>query len=277
MPKSILIGIDGTASSGRAVQLGVQWAQQADALLVGLVVVDEASLRRAEPVPLGASSYKQERDNRLVTMARREVERYLEHFALRCAEARVACKLLEDDGSPAERIALEAQRYDLIMIGQRLRFQFESDHEELAALRNIVKNSPRPVVVVPEHAWRGQSIVVAHDGSLQAARALQAYLAVDLPPAGEVHVVSVHENQVEAARRGDRGVEFLRSHNLSARLHAIGSLASPAELLLEQVKALNAEMVVMGAYGESQWKEFMFGSATQAMLKECPVPLFLYH
>ena len=39
MAKSILIGLDGTASSARAVQLGVQWAQQSDSLLVGLVGV----------------------------------------------------------------------------------------------------------------------------------------------------------------------------------------------------------------------------------------------
>ena len=52
MAKSFLIGLDGTTSSARAVQLGVQWAQQCDALLVGLVVVDEASLKAVESVPL---------------------------------------------------------------------------------------------------------------------------------------------------------------------------------------------------------------------------------
>ena len=39
--------------------------------------------------------------------ARREVEQYLEQFALQCAEAGVAAKLLEDVGLPADEIVLE--------------------------------------------------------------------------------------------------------------------------------------------------------------------------
>ena len=277
MAKSFLIGLDGTASSARAVQLGVQWAQQCDALLVGMVVVDEASLRAVESVPLGTSSYKHHRDDCVVAKTRHEVEQYLEHFALKCADARVACKLLEDTGSPQDEITREAQRYDLIMLGHRLQFQFASDYEEHHSLRLMLQNSPRPVVVVPDEPCQGRNVIVAYDGSSQAARALQAFLAADLPGFEEIHVVSSAGDKVEAARRGDRAVEFLRLHDRDAQLHAIGSTAAPASILAEQAVALHAGLIVMGAYGQSILKELVLGSTTRTLLKSSPVPLFLFH
>ncbi len=277
MAKSILIGLDGTTSSARAVQLGVQWAHQCDALLVGLVVVDEAHLRAPEAVPLGAGSYKHHRDDSVVTRARCEVEQYLEHFALKCADARVACKLLEDTGLPQDEIVREAQRYDMIMLGHRFRFQFATDYEEYHSLRIVLQTSPRPVVVVPDEPSQGKNIIVAYDGSSHAARTLQAFLTADLPGFEQIHIICVGGDRLEAGRRGDRAVEFLRSHDRAAQLHAIESTAAPATVLMSQAEALNAGLIVMGAYGQSILKELTFGSTTRTLLKGSPVPLFLFH
>ena len=173
------------------------------------------------------------------------MEQYLEHFALKCADARVACKLLEDTGTPRDQIAREAQRYDLVMLGHRLQFQFGSDFEEHNALRMVLQSSPRPVVIVPDEPTQAKNVIVAYDGSTQAARSLQAFLAADLPGYEAIHVVSVGGDRVEAARHGDRAVEFLRLHDRSAQLHAIGSTAAPASILAEQAAALDAGLIVM--------------------------------
>ena len=41
MIKSILIGLDGSPFSHAAVKLGMCWAKQLDAMLVGISIVDE--------------------------------------------------------------------------------------------------------------------------------------------------------------------------------------------------------------------------------------------
>ena len=66
MPRSILLGLDGTEQSTGAVELGLRWARRYDSLLVGIGVIDEPSIRSAEPVPLGASYFKEHRDQRLL-------------------------------------------------------------------------------------------------------------------------------------------------------------------------------------------------------------------
>ncbi|MCI0461227.1 MAG: universal stress protein [Gemmataceae bacterium] len=277
MLKTILIGLDGSAYSDSAVELGMRWARRFDALLVGLGVIDEPTIRRAEPVPLGAAIFKHLRDEELAARARRRVEQFLERFALRCLEAGVAAKLLEEVGLPHEQILLEAQRYDLILLGQQTYFHFATQESPCATLQKLLKCSPRPVVTVPGRLSDGRSVVIAYDGSLPAARALQAFEASGLGAEQGVHVVSVDRDRAEASRRAERAAEFLRFHGLTAHVHALDDSAGVAESILERARALDAGLLVLGAYGQPTLREFFLGSVTRSLVRESTIPLFLYH
>ena len=277
MPRSILVGLDGSAYGNAAVELGIEWAKQFNLMVVGLGIIDEPSIMQPEPVSLGGTAFKKDRSEAMLAEARHKVETLLEAFALRCADAGVASKLLEDVGAPADQIMLEAQRYDLIMLGRQTYFRFETQLSPDDTLREVVKNSPRPVIAVPDVYRRGKSVVVAYDGSLQAARTLQAYCGLGLGAFQPLHIVSVHTDHLQAARCADRAVDYLSHHNLRAQPHAIASSEAPAQVVLKQLDALNASMLVMGAYGEPTLKEFIFGSMTRTILKEASTPVFLYH
>lgn len=277
MLKSLLVGLDASPWSRTAVDLALRWAGPLDAMVVGLGVIDTASMA-GEAVPLGASYYKERQDAARLQRSRREVEQLLEQLTLRCSEAGVSCKLLEDEGDPSQQILLEAQRYDLLVLGQRLHFRYSGNVPEDGTLEKVLASSPRPLVAVPEEAHPGVSVVVAYDGSLQAARALQAFQQTGLDLGREVHVVSIDPSHVEAARRADRAAEFLRLHDLRVTVHPIASSASPAEVLLARAKEVQADLLVMGAYGKSTLHTFFFGSVTKTILRSPPpIPLFLYH
>jgi nucleotide-binding universal stress UspA family protein len=240
-------------------------------------VIDEPTIRGPEPVPLGGVYYKRHRDDVRMHEAQVKVERFLERFTLRCTEAGVPSKQLEDVGLPWEQILVEAQRYDLILLGQQTYFHFETQPSPCETLHKVLKNSPRPVVTTPEKLTDGSTALVAHDGSLQAARALQAFQASGLHDGQEVHIVSVAEDHTEAARHADRAAEFLRFHEIKAVVHPLASYARPAEVILDQVRQRHAGLLVMGAYGQPTLREFFLGSVTRTVLKEAQVPLFLYH
>ena len=156
MLRSILVGLDGSDYSRSAIDVGIDLARKTGALLVGLGVVDEPTIREAEPrligggVPYAEPVLYRER----IANARREVELFLSQFSLRCAEAGVACKVLEEVGTPHEQIELQAQRYDLILLGQQTRFHFETQEGYDDTVRRVLKNSPRPVIAVPAQAER---------------------------------------------------------------------------------------------------------------------------
>jgi nucleotide-binding universal stress UspA family protein len=275
--RSILVGLDGSTHSTAAADLGIRWARRFNALLVGLGIIDEPSIRRPEIMPIGGAAYKEQRDEALLTDATRQVESILGQFAIRCTEAGIAYKLLEDVGTPPERIFVESQRFDLILLGQKTHFRFSSQDEEDDTLTEVLRNSPRPVVATPTQPPTGEAVVVAYDGSLQAARALQSFQASGLGTSTKLHVVSLGDDHVEAARHADRAVQFLSSHDLAATPHVASAPSGVAQTLLELSRLLDAGLIVMGCYGRSTLSEFFLGSVTRTMLESSTVPLFLYH
>jgi len=49
------------------------------------------------------------------------------------------------------------------------------------------------------------------------------------------------------------------------------------KLLLAKAKELKADMIVMGAFHHSRWREFILGGVTLTMLEEATLPLFMAH
>lgn len=278
MLKTILLVLDGQDIDHPSLTLAQQWAKRFDAMLVVLGIVDHVGIIPLEPVPLGAATAKRIRDEARVERHRATVESSLSEIARCCAESQVAFKPLETEGWTYEQIQLEAQRFDLIVMAPRsTEVGATVDLTINAPLVGLLHATPRPVVFVPDHAEMGESILVAYDGSLQSARALRAFLTTGLTRLGQLHVVSVHADPHEAARCGDRAVDFLSYHKIPAQLHAIAQTGAQAEHLMDMANRLGTGLVVMGAYGKSQVREFFLGSVTQSMLKNCKVPLFLYH
>jgi nucleotide-binding universal stress UspA family protein len=267
MIRSLLVGLDGSDDSTAATELGIRWARRFDALLVGLGIVDEPTIRGPETVL----------EEETLASARRRAEEFLQRFALRCVDAEVSHKILEDVGTPEKQIFTEAQRYDLILLGQKSHFRFATQDSPDDTLVNVLKNSPRPVVTVPNALNTSGSVVVAYDGSLQAARALQAFEASGLGQAAEVHIVSVGDDHLEARRHAERAVEFLGFHEIKADPHVVSPTGGTAETILNQAAHFRAGLLVMGCYGRSALREFLLGSVTRTVLKRSPVPLFLSH
>jgi nucleotide-binding universal stress UspA family protein len=227
---------------------------------------------------LGAGEAKRTLDAVRLHQRRLDVEACLSALATRCAKEQVAFKPLESIGLTAEEINFESQRFDVIVMPRQFPDATDSVAQaSMNALYNILHATPRPVVAVRNGAPAGEAAVVAYDGSLQAARALQAFEASGLATKLPVHVVSIDDDPREAARRGSRAIDFLTYHEVPAKLHAVPRITSPAEQLLEIASGLNAGLLVMGAYGRPRIYEFFLGSVTKTVLAKCSIPLFLYH
>ena len=194
------------------------------------------------------------------------------------AQEQVSFKPLEDIGRPTADILTEAQRFDLIVMPRHAHYFHASTENGLGtALWDVVRATPRPVVAVPDQATGGDDILIAYDGSVQAGAALQAFQATGLAKGRNVHVVSLDEDRREAARRGDRAVEFLDRHGIIATLHADTCEPHTAECIMQHARRINAGLLVLGAYGRPFVYECVMGSVTRTLLGHCTIPLFLYH
>jgi nucleotide-binding universal stress UspA family protein len=278
MIRSLLIGLDGSDDSNAVLELGIGWAKRFDALAVGLGIVDEPGILSAEAARFaGSHHWHAAMPTPLLSDSRHKIAQVLQRFARRCDEARVACRTVEDVGTPFVQILWEAQCYDLILLGQRTHFSYGCEGAPDETLGKVLQDSPRPVVAVPKTLGGGESVVVAYDGSLQAARALYAFEASGLGCSQKVHVVSIASDSKDAARHAGRAVEFLRIHGIGATPHPVDTSVPPAEVILGKIHYLDASLLVMGAYGQPVLREFFLGSVTRTVLKESPVPVFCSH
>ncbi|MBX6312971.1 MAG: universal stress protein [Isosphaeraceae bacterium] len=276
MLRSILVGLDGTPDGEAAVELGLRWAQRFEAALVGIGVVDEPGIHGAEEFLVGQAFFN--RLNReLLAEIRQRLGEAARRFLQRCGEVGVAGRSVEETGAPDAQIVLEAQRHDLILLGQRTQFRFGREDGTDDTLTRVVSASPRPVVMVPGAVPEGEAVIVAYDGSLQAARALYAFEASGLGQGQTVHIISVDPDAGVAAGLAERACAFLRCHEIEAQAHPIAHHGMAAGPILDRVRQLGAGLLVMGAYGKPTLREFFLGTVTRNVLKDSPVPVFLFH
>ena len=206
MLRSILIGLDTPDHVGTLTELGVRWARRFGATLEGLAIVDEPGIRAIEPLgSIGGTPgvnpvYYMGYENRMAEY-RQRAEELLAAFAKRCGEAGVVHEEVTGVGAPHEVIGREAGARDLILMALRTHFQFtvHEDEPDDGLVKRVLKDTPRPVVVVPETEPPDGPVVIAYDGSLQAERALSAFVATGLGGAGPVHVVSVDADPAGAS------------------------------------------------------------------------------
>jgi nucleotide-binding universal stress UspA family protein len=70
----------------------------------------------------------------------------------------------------------------------------------------------------------------------------------------------------------------LQRRGLKADVRNVDSMGrSAAAAILEEAKALDADLVVMGGYAHSRLRELVFGGATRDLLRVATVPILMAH
>jgi len=158
-----------------------------------------------------------------------------------------------------------------------------SDPENVApaTVEAALYECARAVMIAPPQARSGAfaSVVVAWNGSFQAARALE-YSLPFLQKAAKVTLLVV------GAKADDVGASYLARnlgrHGFTPAIDAIdpGAVSGRARgrALLGYTHDKNADLLVMGAYGRGQVMSFLgLGGATGKVISSCRVPLLLAH
>lgn len=150
--------------------------------------------------------------------------------------------------------------------------------DPLPIVPDLVLGGRTPVLAVPvaakQMAVAGRALV-AWDGSAAAGVALRAAVPL-LKLAEAVDVVCVEE--ADSAFPATDAPAYLARHGIKAQLHSWSRTDRPTEIALRDAMAsLNADWVVMGAFGHSRWRELIFGGVTRSLLRTAPVPLLLAH
>jgi nucleotide-binding universal stress UspA family protein len=143
----------------------------------------------------------------------------------------------------------------------------------------VILQGGAPVVLVPAEgagATICERALIAWNGSIPAARAARAALPL-LRLAAQVDVVSWARQTPGAPFSGLDLGDWLRRHDVDARLHRRPAVGRVAEELRALVRQLGSDLVVMGCYGHSRVREQVFGGVTRRFLAALPVPVLMAH
>lgn len=137
-----------------------------------------------------------------------------------------------------------------------------------------------PTIVLPANVSpvpNPKRVIVAWNESNEALSAVRAALPL-LKDADQVRVVVV-DPPSRGPNRSDPGgdlSQFLARHGVRVEIDILSkSLPRVAEMLIRQVNDTDSDMIVMGAYGHSRFREAIFGGATRFMLENTPVPVLM--
>ncbi|MBS0125293.1 universal stress protein [Thetidibacter halocola] len=139
-----------------------------------------------------------------------------------------------------------------------------------------------PVMVLPDEisgSAQPQKIVLGWNESAEAMRAIKSALPL-LQQADDVHIVVI-DPPSHGPNRSDPGgllAQWLSRHGVRAEIDVLSkTLPRVSDVLMRHVADINADMVVMGAYGHSRFREAILGGATRNMLEAASVPVFMAH
>jgi nucleotide-binding universal stress UspA family protein len=199
------------------------------------------------------------------------------------ALARSHCKgswearLVADD--PEGALVLLSRFADLVVLCQT-----DPDNRMAGAVRDlpeyVMLNIARPVLLLPyagRHERMDGKALVAWDGSLEAARALGHALPL-LRGASEVLVAHFNTTEEAGAREqaADLGA-WLARHGVLAKVEPQHRAIDAGNALLSLVADQQADLVVMGGYGHTRFRELVLGGVTRTMLESMTVPVLMSH
>lgn len=158
----------------------------------------------------------------------------------------------------------------------------ERGHEHEAIVESALFDAQIPVVVTPDKGAFPtdiRKVVVAWNESRESLRAIRAALPI-LTAADQVNVAII-DPPAHAPNRSDPGgalSQMLARHGARAEVSVLArTMPRVSDVIARHVEDMDADLLVMGAYGHSRFRESILGGATRNLLQTTEVPLLMAH
>lgn len=274
--RSLMVLLDADKSCASRTDYAIGLARAMDAHLVGLAPTGVAELPLVVGATAALGAYMAEAADAL----RQQAEQSVRTFRAACDRAglrSVETVVVED--TPEVALLRHAAACDLTVLSQpdpgddgRVR--------ERAVVDQSVLNSPRPTLLVP-YAGRftppPSRVLLAWDEGREAARAAADAMPL-LLKAQSVELLRWTrdpEDDPALPQRLDATARWLLWHGVKAEPRVEVSSIGIADAMLSRAADLDADLIVMGAYGHARWTQRMVGGATRGILETMTVPVLM--
>lgn len=274
--KTVLVYVDDAKRCVPLLKAACQIAVAEGAHLIGLHVIPDIQVYAAAEAQLPPEVFETQRQYNLEMAAKAEalfvemISPTVKSFEWRAIE--------EDGSSIGDRVLEQALVADLVITGQI--------DPEIASRRRVgtpervLLSGRRPILLVPYVGFAsfGHRVAVAWNGSAEASRAVYDSMPL-LKSAESVSLISVDVNENASHPASPEALAIcLARHGIEAQIHHVASAGVDiGNVLLSRLADEGDDLLVMGGYGHSRLREFVFGGATRAILQQMTVPVLMSH
>jgi len=273
--REIVVFIDGHTQTPGILEFAGMLAREHGARLIGVFMQPEPTVTPAETFARGKgmqSTIEVHRAQleRIEAEHRAQFEDIVRHHGIQ-SEWRSLPYL-------SSEVGVHAYYADLVVIARP-----ESAGEMAAPpglAESLVLSSGRPIIVFPPRGTVSEvrRILVAWSATRESIRAAADALPL-LARAKAVEVLVVDHERNRAGHGQEPGADIARHlarHGAKVEVRRLSSGGKEVgRLLLSEAAAFRADLLVMGAYGHSHLREWMFGGVTRTVLYEADFPVLM--
>ena len=180
----------------------------------------------------------------------------------------------------SQLVAERARFADLVVLPRP--YGENRDIEDEAVIEAALFEGRAPVLVVPGNDLPkdfGRRIVLAWNESREALAAVRATMPLlataDLV---DIAIIDPPQHGPDRSDPGGRLSQMIARQGARVEVSVLAkTMPRVSDVLRRHVADIGADMVVMGAYGHSRFREAILGGATRNMLESCEVPVLLAH
>ena len=170
--------------------------------------------------------------------------------------------------NPATALANMAAMADLVVCGR-------PDESDIGmAVDDLIMKAGRPVLVIPDgcETLKWGHTVIAWKNTREARRVLSDALPL-LARSAAVTLLHIRESDGDDDDVLNEPLEFLAHHGIEGNGKVLPFVhRNVADQLLHQVNMPMTDLLVLGAFGHSRAREWIFGGVTADLLDHCSVP-----
>lgn len=225
----------------------------------------------------GASAYvfQESIDQAMTSAAQLEekVRERLNHEEIRWAVDSAVAQM----GGLSTLVGMRARYADLVVLSRP--YGAEAASEAEAITEAALFEGSVPVLIVPGELREpfGKKILIAWNQSNEAMTAVRR--ALPLLQAAEHVEITVIDPSPNGPERSDPGgalCQMLTRQGVKAEIAVLArTMPQISEIMNRRATEIGADMIVMGAYGHSRFRQAILGGATRNMLEKASVPVFM--
>lgn len=270
--KSIIVYADTSPSMTSRTEAALDLARAHKAHITFVIVTPYSSYVALDP--MGGVFVA----NAALENIREEETRLDDLISQEMANEDVSWDVLHYDGDAVDCVLGASRLADIIVVSLG---HAKGAHKPQSFLEvsDMAEHSGCPILAIPHDQTRFAATgtaAIAWNGSHECANAVRSAVPM-LKMAGEVHIIIADKEPENYP--STMLARYLSRHGIKAELHNVarGSSLSIEEVIEGELKRLDADWMVMGAYGHSRMRQTLLGGTTRHFLTQSKVPLLLAH